>query len=261
MVAALMVRNMSAKTPVVQVVEAEAEPVIPLTQVLVASADMPLGHRIAPEDLAWMAWPEEGVTDQFLTEETTTDAINELSGSVVRTPFFEGEPILEAKIVRLGDGSMLAGILTEGMRAVAVEISVETAAGGFILPNDRVDVLLSYEIETTEDELVVERPATRTVLENVRVLAIDQTYQKIEDENVVVGTTATLELSPRHVEILSLATQMGDISLTLRGLEEAAVSGTRAIAAADFQSAEDFSATVSVYSGGQVQKTAVGGNQ
>lgn len=264
LVAAMMVRKMSSQpTPaVVQVVEEKlVEPQLPLTQILVASGDLPLGHRIAPSDLTWQEWPEEAIDDRYLTEETSPEATTELAGSVVRMPIFAGEPILDAKIVKVGDRGIMAAVLNEGMRAVAVEISVETAAGGFILPNDRVDVILSYTIEVTEGDYIVERPATRTILQNVRILAIDQTYREIEGEDVVVGTTALLELRPEHAEILMLGTQMGDISLTLRGVNDISASGDDVIASSDIESAEDMSGAVKIYRSGAVEKATVGGNQ
>ena len=155
----------------------------------------------------------------------------------------------------------MAAVLNEGMRAVAVEISVETAAGGFILPNDRVDVILSYEVELTEGDTIVERPATRTILQNVRVLAIDQSFREIEDENVVVGTTATLELRPEHAEILMLGTQMGEISLTLRGVSDVQSAGGEVIASSGIDSARDMSGQVRIYRNSNVEQATVGGNQ
>jgi pilus assembly protein CpaB len=263
LIAAMMVRNMSNQPApaVIEIVEEKNDaPQVPLVQVLVASTDLPLGHRIAPSDLTWLAWPEEGIDERFMTEETSPEATTELAGAVVRMPMFSGEPILDQKIISVGERSIMAAVLNEGMRAVAVEISVETAAGGFILPNDRVDVILSYTIEVTEGDVIVERPATRTILQNVRVLAIDQSFREIEGEDVVVGTTATLELRPEHAEILMLGTQMGDVSLTLRGVHDVSASGMEVIATSDIESAKDISGTVKIYRSGQVEKATVGGN-
>lgn len=263
LVAAMMVRNMSNQpVPLIaDVVDTTVEPTIELTKVLVAAEDLPLGHRLAPEDLKWQDWPAEGLDERYLTEASAPDASAEYAGGVVRIPFFAGEPILDQKIIRSNETSIMAAILEEGMRAVAVEISVETAAGGFILPNDRVDVILSYEVEVNEGDVIVERPATRTVLQNVRVLAIDQSFREIEGEDVVVGNTATLELNPGHAEILMLANQMGDISLTLRGVKDASSSGNEVKASTSLESAKDISGTVRIYRSGVVEKTTVGGNQ
>lgn len=264
LIAAMMVRNMSNQPEprVVEVVDNKpVEPAIRLTKVLVAAGDLPFGHRLAPDDLKWQEWPSDGLDKRYLTDTGAPEAATEYAGGIVRIPFFAGEPILDQKVIRAGESSMLAAVLDEGMRAVAVEISVETAAGGFILPNDRVDVILSYMVEIKEGDTIVERPATRTVLSNVRVLAIDQSFREVEGENVVVGTTATLELSPRHAEVLMLANQMGDISLTLRGIKDAASSGNKVVASSTLESAKDVSGTVRIYRSGVVEQTTLGGNQ
>lgn len=263
LVAAMMVRNMSQQSgvPVVQrAVDQPAEPAVKLAKVLVAASDLPLGHRLAPEDLKWQAWPSEGLDERYLTEEIAPTATTDYAGGVVRIPFFVGEPILDQKIIRANEKSIMAAMLDEGMRAVAVEISVETAAGGFILPGDRVDVILTHVIEVTEGDMITERPATRTILQNVRVLAIDQAFREIEGESIVVGTTATLELKPAHTEVLMLANQMGDISLTLRGVKDAASSGTE-VRASSLESARDMSGTVRIYRSGVVERATVGGDQ
>ena len=264
LLAAMLVRNMSNSSApqVVQMVEEEdAEPAIPLKQVLVTVEDLPVGHRMSPDDMAWQAWPEERLTEAYFVEETTPEASMDLAGSVVRIPMFAGEPVIAGKIIQPGDKSAMAAVLNEGMRAVAVEISVETAAGGFILPNDRVDVLLAYDVQVIEGNNMTERPATRTVLENVRVLAIDQTFQKIEDEDVVVGTTATLELKPEHAETLMLARRMGEISLSLRGVADAREDDEGVVASRTLESAREGGSTIRVYKSGAVRQTNIGGNQ
>ncbi len=261
LVAAMLVRGMGGgEAPeIVELVEEEEIPAIPLGQVLVTTIDMPVGHRISPDDLTWQDWPQDLLTENFFTAEIAPDATTDIAGSIVRTPIFSGEPVLAKKIVQPGENGVLSAVITEGMRGVAVEISVETAAGGFILPNDRVDVILTYEIEVTEGEMIVERPATQTVLQNVRVLAIDQTISEVEGESVVLGTSATLELTPKHAEILMLATRMGDISLTLRGVADAQASGSDVLASNSIQSARDVSGTVKIYRNGNTEQTNIGG--
>ncbi|MEL7428538.1 MAG: Flp pilus assembly protein CpaB, partial [Pseudomonadota bacterium] len=133
-----------------------------------------------------------------------------------RSAFFVGEPIRESKIVRAGKGYMSA-ILPAGQQAIATSISTATSAGGFILPNDRVDVIMTRRAEEDEGGNFI----TETVLENVRVLAIDQTIEEKDGESVVVGETATLQLSPDQAKILTVAQQMADrLSLALRSLED-----------------------------------------
>ena len=262
LMAAMLVRNMSNQpVQVTEIIQTDVEEAVPTAKVLVASGELPLGHRISPDDLRWQDWPEELISKTHFTEEFTPDAINDLSGGIVRNIIYGGEPILDQKIVQPGEQGFMAAVLNEGMRAVAVEISVETAAGGFILPNDRVDVILGHMVEVTVGELITEQPMSKTILENVRVLAIDQTFREFEGENVVVGTTATLELRPNHAEILMLAEQMGDISLTLRGVSDLATEGDGVRAMSLTDTARDVSGTVRIYRNGGVEQTTIGGTQ
>jgi pilus assembly protein CpaB len=136
-------------------------------------------------------------------------------GAVVREPFMKGEPVVARKVVRSGDSGYMAVVLPAGMRAMAVPVKVETAAGGFILPGDRVDVILSKTVQSegsSHNNVYI----TGTVLRNIKVLAIDQVTQPDKNENTVVGATATLQISPTDAEVLALAKSEGDLSLTLR---------------------------------------------
>jgi pilus assembly protein CpaB len=130
----------------------------------------------------------------------------------------EGEPIIDRKIIGPDSGGFMAAILPEGMRAISVKISPETGAGGFILPNDRVDVIMTRRV----DDPAGERFVTETILMNIRVLAIDQAIAERNGEQVVVGRTATLELTPQQAEIITVAQQMSDrLALSLRSLADA----------------------------------------
>jgi pilus assembly protein CpaB len=122
----------------------------------------------------------------------------------------------------------MAANLPPGFRAISVEISPETAAGGFILPNDHVDVILSRRDREAEKAAGVEVHTSEIILANVRVLAIDQTVQEKDGQRVVVGKTATLELAPRQAEILALSRQLGTLSLALRSIVDAGKSATEA---------------------------------
>lgn len=143
-------------------------------------------------------------------------------GAVVREPFFAGEPIVDRKLVRAGQSGYMAVVLQPGMRAMAVPVSVESAAGGFILPGDRVDVLLSRQAQSSSGGNSVNYHVSETVLRNVKVLAIDQVTQPDRDATTVVGATATLELAPGDAEALALAKAQGDLSLTLRSYADVA---------------------------------------
>jgi pilus assembly protein CpaB len=194
--------------------------------VLIANADIGMGTAVDPQSLRWQTWPAAAAGPTFIRKSDRPDAINQLTGSIARTPFFEGEPIREAKLIRADGSGYLAAILPAGMRAVSTEISPETGAGGFILPNDRVDVILARrDKEAEQANGGVEVHTSETILANVRVLAIDQTVEEKNGQRVVVGKTATLEVTPRQAEELQLAHQLGTMSLALRSLVDAGSNG------------------------------------
>ena len=251
---ALVVRAMGSpsKSPTA-VASAAAVPVRPMAKVLVAAKDLQPGQRLTEGDLAWKDWPVDEVNPAFITDGTTplpsaeaadgavpaaarpegavasvTRAANDLAtggakadyvGSVVREPILAGEPIVGRKIVRAGDSGYMAAYLEPGMRAMAIRVTVETAAGGFILPGDRVDVLLTRETNLSNagaQEGERSKFASSTVMQNIKVLAIDQSTRAGDDEQAVVGATATLEVGPRDAEALALAKSEGELSLVLR---------------------------------------------
>jgi pilus assembly protein CpaB len=191
----------------------------PTTDVLVASADIVQGQKLGPENLRWQPWPENAVSPGFITRAARPDAPETLGGSVVRDRFVAGDPIREEKLAR-ADASLLAASLTAGMRAVAIRISAESSAGGLILPNDRVDVVHTVSREG-------QAAVSRTILRNVRVLAIDQKVDEAArapdsapDQEAVVGKTATLELNEVQTEIITGAQASGILSLALRSVED-----------------------------------------
>lgn len=213
--AALLVSRMTGGEP--QVVEA---PKVDTVKVLVAAKDINLGTLLTPGHMTWQDWPKSAISRNLITQETAPKATTDYKGATVRAPFVQGEPIIARKVIRPDQGGFMAAILPKGMRAISVKISVETGAGGFILPNDRVDVLLTRRIRNTGTSSREEH-FTETVLKNVRVLAIDQTFaDNGKGEQVVVGKTATLELMLEQAEIMALAEAMGDISLALRSIKE-----------------------------------------
>ena len=251
---ALVVRAMGSpsKSPTA-VAAAAAVPARPMAKVLVAAKDLQPGQRLTESDLAWKDWPVDEVNPAFITDGTTplpaaaaaegatpaaarpegavasvTRAATDLTtggakadyvGSVVREPILAGEPIVGRKIVRAGDSGYMAAYLEPGMRAMAIRVTVETAAGGFILPGDRVDVLLTRETNLSNagaQEGERSKFASSTVMQNIKVLAIDQLTRAGDDEQAVVGATATLEVGPRDAEALALAKSEGELSLVLR---------------------------------------------
>jgi len=202
-----------------------SEPVVerePTVNVLVAKESLPVGARLNPDTLAWAAWPQGAVVEGFITDQNRPDAMESLNGAITRMPIFNGEPVRQEKIAD-SSSRIMSSLLPSGKRAVATEISVATGAGGFILPNDRVDVIM---VRKGQEGSYL----TETVLSNVRVLAIDQQIQENEDgSKAVVGTTATLELTPDQSKVMAVAQQMAErLSLALRSIADAQEADTGA---------------------------------
>ncbi len=195
---------------------------LPTVDILIAKGDINLGQAVGPDDVQWQQWPAATASGSFLRRTERPDAAAQIAGSIARSPFIAGEPIREQKLVRANGSGFMAAILPTGMRAVSTEISPETGAGGFILPNDRVDVILSKR-EKTPDRAgaTTDGVNSEIILSNIRVLAIDQTIEEKNGQKVVVGKTATLELRPEQSENLARARQSGTLSLALRALADA----------------------------------------
>jgi pilus assembly protein CpaB len=189
-------------------------------EILVAKGDVTMGQTVTADDLQWQSWPTAAASPVFIRRSDKPDAIQQLTGSIARTPFVVGEPIREAKLIKANGSGFMAAILPSGMRAISTEISPETGAGGFILPNDHVDVILSRRDKEAEKATGIELHTSETILRNVRVLAIDQTIEEKGGQRVVVGKTATLELSPGQSETLALARQLGTLTLALRSIAD-----------------------------------------
>lgn len=244
--AALIVRSMakgqeaSRPAAVVAAAAPNAAPQKPLTQVLVAKHDLAPGVTVQAVDVDWQAWPLDSVNPAFIVKASTPTPANAtavqkavktaataaemaktaasgpegpeaaLIGAMVREKILAGEPMVESKLVRAGTAGVLAVTLDPGMRAMAVPLSAESAAGGFILPGDHVDVVQSRQLDAGTKRFV-----SSTVMRNVRVLAIDQNTGAPKGA-AVVGATATLEVSPGQAETLVLAKAQGELTLVLR---------------------------------------------
>jgi len=199
---------------------------MPTVDVLVARSDIGLGHSLKPDDMQWQTWPASSTSNSFIRRAERPDATTQVTGWIARAPFIAGEPIREQKLVKADGSGFMAAILPAGMRAISTEISPETGAGGFILPNDRVDVILSKRDKTWErsggDAVNAE-----IILTNIRVLAIDQAPKEKDGQNAVVGKTVTLELRPEQAETLARARQSGTLSLALRSIADLNVADNR----------------------------------
>ena len=198
-----------------------AEPVaqLPTVEILVAKSDIGLGQPVKPDDLQWQTWPASAASSNLVNRASRAEAIKEIAGSIARAPFIAGEPIREQKLVKANGSGFMAAILPTGMRAISTEISPETGAGGFILPNDRVDVILSKR-EKNPDGKGPDVAQSEIILANIRVLAIDQAPKEKEGINTLVGRTATLELKPEQAELLARSRQNGSLSLALRSITD-----------------------------------------
>jgi pilus assembly protein CpaB len=293
---ALVVRAMgSSSGEPAALAAAAAEPARPMAKVLVAARDLAPGQRLTDADLEWKDWPADEVNPAFITDGSVpvpqapasdekagapkaeekadgavarvTRAANDLAtggakadyfGSVVREPILAGEPIVGRKIVRAGDSGYMAAYLEPGMRAMAIAVSTESAAGGFILPGDRVDVLLTVEMEGgSADAGAPSGPkfASQVVLQNVKVLAVDQSTRVEDDQQAVVGATATLEVAPADTETLALAKAAGTLSLVLRSYADTAGPSGRVGTPRARQAAAP--ASVRIFRGGEPEVVSV----
>jgi pilus assembly protein CpaB len=201
--------------------QAPAQPIAQLqtVEVLVAKNEIGLGQSVKPDDLQWQTWPAVTASGNFIKRSDRAEATKEIAGMIARAPFIAGEPIREPKLVRANGSGFMAAILPTGMRAISTEISAETGAGGFILPNDRVDVILTRR-EKNPDKSGPDVVNSEIILPNVRVLAIDQAPKEKEGQNALVGRTVTLELKPEQAETLARARQAGTLSLALRSIAD-----------------------------------------
>lgn len=246
-----------------QVVVAQAPVEIPTTSVLVALRDMRVGETLSESDLGWVDWPDDLVQLNQITQDNQPDAISDFNGTVVRLPVFEQEALLPQKVVARGETGIMAALLAPGMRAVAIEISEESASGGFILPEDRVDVVLTREIEVQTSIGFEDAIHTVTVLENVRVLAIDQGISVEAESTTAIGATATLELAPDQVELLAFAERSGSLSLSLRSMADAALFGDVVTSNVEelIRDVQENDKTVRVYKGGRVSESDSNGGE
>ena len=196
---------------------AEAAPKIDIEQVLVAGQDLPMGTVVNSGAAVWRPWPKADVSELMITKSAKPDALKDIEGSMTRVDFLRGEPIRRDKVVKVGEGGFMSAILPTGKRAVAIKIDNQgnSTAGGFILPNDRVDVVRLARDEDASKARGVEVMTAEPILTNVRVLAIGQNVEEQNGKKVVTGANATLELDPDQVNLVILAQHAGNTNLHL----------------------------------------------
>jgi pilus assembly protein CpaB len=233
------------------VVQTATQPApVPKTEVLVAKAAIGVGQRLTPDAVEWKDWPQDAVSPEYITVAATPDAVAGMAGSMARSEFIAGEPIRREKLARADQG-YLASVLDSGMRGVSVSVTAESASGGFIAPNDRVDVLVTRSVDGLSE----------TVLQNTRVLAIndrlsgmdgaatapaaasipavpggpaaaapaDATNARVFSDTAI----ATLELDPDQAQVVIAAASTGKLSLALRSVGDIASTATDREAAAN----------------------------
>jgi pilus assembly protein CpaB len=241
--AVVMQKMMGGKAPSAPVAQAPATTGKPMTQVLVAKRDLAIGQRLTAADVAWQPWPSDTINAAYITNgaadpvptKTSAKAAKAVGdvaegmiggvtpekaveGAIVRDPILSGEPITSRKIVRGGEGGYLSVVLSPGKRAMAVPVTSETAVGGFVLPGDRVDVIQTREAQSVGEGEGSSGKHTiaETIVQNVRVLALDQATAAEKDAKTIVASTATLEVGPIEAEALTRAKAAGPVTLTLR---------------------------------------------
>jgi pilus assembly protein CpaB len=220
--AAFLATRGSGPATVVQEIAAQAPQTG--TKVLVAKDAIGVGQRLTANDVEWQPWPDASVRPEYITIAQTPDAQGKISGAVARFEIFQGEPILDQKLVH-SDQGFLSAVLDPGMRGVSVQVTASSGSGGFIIPNDRVDVV---QTETQSGQTT-----SRVVLSDVKVLAIGTRLGQSGTTGTPAGdptdpksqiftsdSIATLELSPPQADTLINATATGKISLLLRSVAD-----------------------------------------
>lgn len=198
-------------------------------KILIASVNMQVGHFIKAEDMTWQSWPDETVNENYIQQDSDIK-MESLIGAVSVLPMTAGEPMLSNRLVKPGNRGFMAAVLPAGKRAISVRITATSGNAGFVFPGDRVDILLTHEIDIKSGNRKSAR-ISETVLNDVRVLAINQRTDN-PTHTPSVGKTATLEVSPKEAEKILLIKNMGELTLILRSLGNEETEGEPALHAA-----------------------------
>ncbi len=200
----------------------EGQPPVASIEVGVAARDLPTGSLLKEMDVKWVPWVQNADTSNLIVKGKSNLA--DLTGSIVRDGFRAGEPLIVSRLTAPDNSGFLAAVLTPGMRAMSIALSPTAEVAGFIFPGDRVDVILTHSFSRKDVSSLNERRVSETILQNVRVLALDQRSDN-QSTDPKIAQIATLEVSPKDAERLALAIDMtamqagrGSISLVLRSL-------------------------------------------
>ncbi|NQU59500.1 MAG: Flp pilus assembly protein CpaB [Rhodospirillales bacterium] len=217
----------------------------PKVRVLVATRDLAPGEPLTPETMTWQVWVDESLNKQFIVvekDDQEAKRIKDFVGGIVRAPILEGEPILASKVFKSDKPGFLAGVLKAGMRAVSFTVSATSATAGFILPGDRVDILLTHdklnqalrkkrgagsggEGGVRVPSMMVLAQVTETIMKDLNVLAVNSVVA-LKEGTTIKASTITLELTPKQAEMMVTARTMGKISMVLRSLEKGPAAGS-----------------------------------
>ena len=210
---------MGSKPPEPLPVAVVAPPVVVTDAVVVASRDLTFGSVLTDADMHWQSWPKDQIPPGSLSRMGNPNAMQDIKGSIVRATIATGEIIRPDRLIKAGGAGFMSAVLPSGFRAVAIDLTDQgkSAAGGFILPNDHVDVIRTYHPDDQPSAF-----ASETILTNIRVLAIGQSVQDKVAERTVIGSTATLELSSDQAEKVVLAQRTGQLTLSLRSIVDMA---------------------------------------
>lgn len=236
-------------------------------EVLVAAENLGTGIMLQARHWRWQKWPEDNMSGSYISynpkeDDKDDDQVkeDELLGSVVRRAIAEGQPIVPGAIVKPGDRGFLAAILEPGKRAMSINVTASTSGAGLIIPGDHVDVILTHRFSVaTADGKKRNHRASETILRNIRTLAIDQKINSNQTEPQL-GRTVTLEVTPKQAEVLALASDLGTVSLSLRGIQvTASDSIDRHTTTWDYQASRPIAPPGSVAGSGRVP-TIIRGN-
>ena len=234
-VTALMARSMFNGASATQSTAAAAPAPVPAgPKVLVATKALPVGTIITADSVRYQPWPKELIEAAYFKEGDGGASIDSLVGTVVRNAVTAGQPLTQGSIVKPGDRGFLAAALGPGMRAVTVPVSALTGVAGFVFPGDRVDLVLTQNVEASAGPPL---KVSETIVRNLRVLATDQRATPSVDDkgNTVVSEykLVTIEATPRIAEKITVAQSIGTISLSLRSLADNAAELEQALASGD----------------------------
>lgn len=223
-----LIAQSALKTEPAPVVSSSVE----MTEILVTAKPVSSGQKIAKTDLKWQEWPEDAIFPGAIRKDMEDSPVDDILGKRVKRNFDEGEPFLKSAVASSESNNVLTAKLEKNKRAMAIDVSAESMVGGFLVPGDFVDVIMTYKVKPDADanqevRNTVKSLASETILQNVRVLAIDQLAEAASEDKGKVGRTVTLEVSAEQQQTLALAGTLGDLHLALRGAGDDTIVETK----------------------------------